>query len=91
MPLGNVMLLAVSLTIKSAEVLFVVGVFRTRLDVPSCRVSRLSLGMREHPIREGLSLVAPRENVSKERHGRSALSVNHDEGHDFEGDDSKRI
>src|SRR5262252_6134135 len=44
MPLGKVMLLAVSLTIKSAEVLFVVGVFRTRLDVPSCRVSRLSLG-----------------------------------------------
>ena len=89
MPLGKLMLLAVSLTIKSAEVLFVVEVFRTRLDVPSCRVSRL-LGMREHPIREGLSLVAPRENVSKKRHGRSAFSMNHCVGHDFEGDDSKR-
>src|SRR5215471_20382550 len=44
MPLGKVMRLAVSLTIKSAEVPIVVGVFRTRLDVPSCRVSRLSLG-----------------------------------------------
>ena len=43
MPLGKVMLLAVTLTIKSAAVSVAVRVFPTRLDAPAYSVSRLSL------------------------------------------------
>ena len=63
------MLLAVSLTIKSVEVSVVVRFFSTGLDAPPYRLLGLSSGMREHPLREGLSLVAPRENVSKDDMG----------------------
>ena len=45
-------------------------------------------GMREHPIRERLSLVAPRENGIKNETG-EFLSMQYDVGDDFEGDDSE--
>jgi len=43
------MLLAITLTIKSAEVSVVVRFFRTRLDAPSYRFSRLLLGNARAP------------------------------------------
>jgi hypothetical protein len=88
MPLDKVMLLAVTLTIKSAAVSVVVRVFLTRLDAPAYRVSRLSLRNARAPDIEGLSLVAPRENDIKNEMG-EFLSMQHDVGDDFEGDDSK--
>jgi hypothetical protein len=77
------MLLAVTLTIKSAAVSVVVRVFLTRLDAPAYRVSRLSTEECESTRYARVSrLVAPRENDIKNEMG-EFLSMQHDVGDDF--------
>ena len=69
MPLDKVILLAVTLTIKSAAVSVVVRVFLTHLDAPAYSVSRLSLRNARTPGMRRSLVIAPRENDIKNEMG----------------------